>query len=310
MNLRQIEAFKAVMENGTVVRAAEVMHISQPAVTKLIQAFERAAGFRVFDRVRGRLLPTAEGLSLYREVERVFVAANEISNAAEEIRTLRLTNLSVGAMPALSTGFAQRPALSFLRTNPNVAMQIQTASTLKLVDLLSGSKLDIAFCNSSHEHPEVETELLSRQPLVCILPPKHPLAARREIVAADLEGEPFTSWSPGTIIRLRIDALFDKLGVNRHPGFSAATAPAICAFVAHDLGIALVHPLYIGTAAAAVAIRPFEPRLEIDLLMAYPKRSNRPEIVKAFAEMAVREARILEQEISGRASAAPAGTRP
>src|SRR3990172_1018400 len=110
MNLRQIEAFKAVMENGTVVRAAEVMRISQPAVTKLIQAFERAAGFRVFDRVRGRLLPTAEGLSLYREVERVFVAANEISNAAEEIRTLRLTNLSVGAMPALSTGFAQRLA--------------------------------------------------------------------------------------------------------------------------------------------------------------------------------------------------------
>ena len=75
MNLRQIEAFKAVMENGTVVRAAEVMHISQPAVTKLIRAFEWAAGFRVFDRVRGRLIPTAEGLSLYREVERVFATA-------------------------------------------------------------------------------------------------------------------------------------------------------------------------------------------------------------------------------------------
>ena len=297
MNLRQIEAFKAVMEHGTVVRAADVMHISQPAVTKLIQAFERAAGFRVFDRVRGRLTPTAEGLALYREVERVFVAANEIRTAAEDIRTQRFVNLSVGAMPALSTGFVQRLALSFVRENPKVAMQIQTASTLRLVDALAGAKLDIAFCNASHEHPEVETELLSRQPLVCIVPPRHALAARQEIHAADLEGERFIGWAEGTPIRLRIDALFDKLGVNRRQTFSSATAPAICAYVANDLGIALVHPLYIGTASAALAVRPFEPRLEIGLLMAYPKRSTRSEVVKAFAEIAVRDARSLEQEV-------------
>lgn len=295
MNIRQIEAFKAVMEHGTVIRAAEVMHISQPAVTKLLQAFERSAGFRVFDRVRGRLTPTPEGLALYREVERVFVAAGEIREAAEEIRVRRYSSLAVGAMPALSSGFVQQTALRFLRSSPEVGMAVRTASTVELIDMLAGCKLDIAFCNSAHEHPEVQTELLSCEPLVCIVPPKHALAAKSRIEAKDLEGESFIGWAPGSMIRMRIDALFDKLAVSRRQIFSTATAPALCAFVANDLGVALVHPLYIGTAAKSLCVRPFEPGITLDLFMAFPKRANRPDVVRKFAETALKEARVIEK---------------
>lgn len=297
MNLRHIEAFKAVMENGTVNRAAEVMHISQPAVSKLLQGFERAAGFAAFDRAQGRLIPTPEALELYREVERVFSGVEVIRRAAGDIRALRRGVLAVGAMPALSAGFVQRVAAAFLREHPHVEIDIRSAQRVKLVDSVASGKLDIAFINAAHEHPEVQTQLLSREPAVCLLPPGHALTRKKSIHARDLRNAPFVSWSAHTVTRVRVDALFDRLRIERRFGFAASTAPAICAFVAHGLGVALTHPLYVGVANAAVTVRAFAPTLELDVLMAFPKRTSQPPLVRAFAAQALLEARTLESGI-------------
>jgi len=295
MNLRHIEAFKAVMENATVSRAAEVMHISQPAVSKLLRSFERATGFKVFDRQQGRLVPTAEGRMLYRDVERVFSGVEEIRRAAAEIGALRRGVLAVGSMPALSNGFVQQVASAFLANRPAVELDIRVAPRAKLVDWIANGRLDLALCNATHEHPEIETELLSRQCAVCLLPRDHPLARKRTVSAQDLRGEPCIAWSDGTLTQRRMDALFAELNIEPRMRFTASTAPAVCAFVAHGLGFALTHPLYIGLAEPAVAIRPFRPRLDLDLLLAFPKRASRPALVKAFTAEALRQARALEK---------------
>lgn len=297
MNLRHIEAFKAVIENGTVQRAAEVMHISQPAVTKLLQAFERSAGFRVFDRAQGRLAPTAEALALYREVERVYAGVDEIRRTAAEIRALRRGALVVGAMPALAAGFAQRVARAFLDAHPGVALEMRSTQRVRLVDGVASGQLDIAMINAAHEHPEVETELLSRAAAVCLLPPTHALARKKSVRPADLRGVPFVSWSEGTETRLKVDALFTQARIARAAGYSASTAPAICAFVAHGLGVALAHPLYVGVAAGAVAVRPFAPALELDVMIAYARRGARPPLVSAFVEEARRQAQLVIADV-------------
>ncbi|MGE5525597.1 MAG: LysR family transcriptional regulator [Rhodospirillaceae bacterium] len=297
MNLRQIEAFKLVMESGTVTCAAEAMHVSQPAVTKLLQAFERAAGFKVFNRAQGRLIPTPEGLLLYRDVDRVFAAADEIRRSARDILAMRKGALSVGAMPALSTGFVQQVAAAFMAAYPNVNIALHTAPRTKLVDMLLSGKLDVALCHSVDEHPEVETELLSRDPAVCILPPGHRLTKKQTISARDLAGEDFISWSEGTLTRARVDAVFEKLGIARTLRFSASTSPSICAYVANGLGVAILHPLYVGTAAHAVALRRFMPKLEVDLLIAYSRQPERPRLVRAFRDLAARQAGALVKTV-------------
>jgi DNA-binding transcriptional LysR family regulator len=297
MNLRQIEAFKSVMENGSVTRAAQVMHISQPAVTKLLQGFERAAGFKVFARSQGRLAPTPEGLLLYRDVDRVFAAADEIRRSAQDILNMRKGALLIGAMPALSCGFVQDVAHHFMRQHPRVTIDIVSALRMKLLDSIISGKLDIALCHSVAEHPEIETEPFSRQSAVCILPPGHRLTTKKVITAQDLSGEAFISWGEGTLTRLRVDALFEKLNVDRALRFSASTSPAICAYVASGLGVAILHPLYIGTSARAVEVRPFRPKLDVDLLLAYPRRPERPKLVKAFAALAMRRSQALMKNL-------------
>src|SRR5437868_6942450 len=100
MKIRQLEAFRAVMLCQTVTRAAEMLHISQPAATRLIADLEESVGFALFERVRGRLYPTAEAQVLYEEVQRSLVGVERIALAAQDIRELQRGSLQIAAAPA------------------------------------------------------------------------------------------------------------------------------------------------------------------------------------------------------------------
>lgn len=286
MNLRQIEAFRAVMETGTVTLAAARLAISQPAATKLLQLFERAAGMTLFVRERGRLAPTPEARLLYDEVERVFQGAARVRLAAEEIRSRRRGTLSVGVMPALSVGFAQDVLARLGAEHPGVAVEVHARDTPRLVEQLVTRQIDLVISVLPMEHPEIRTESLCTVPLVCILPPGHPLAARREIRCRDLAGERFASFRHDSAVRRRIDQAFEDARVKPTIVLEAPMAPTICAFVARGLGVSVVNPLYVGAFAPSLAVRPFRPRIGSEIFMALPRGRRVSALGEAFAETA------------------------
>jgi len=285
MNLRQIEAFKAVMETGTVTQAAVRLGISQPAVSKLLQLFERGAGLLLFVRDRGRLSPTPEARILHEEVGRVFQGAERVRQAAQEIKSLRLGSLSVGVMPALSTGFAQEILARLPMTQPDILVTIQSEETPKLVEHLVTHRVELCYSVIPMEHPELRSEQLCRVPLVCILPHGHRLASREEIRCKDIAGERFASFRHDSAIRRRIDQAFDDAKVSRTISMEAPMAPSVCAYVARGLGVSIVNPLYIGAFAPALVVRPFRPRIESEIIMVMPRGRRLSVIAQAFAEM-------------------------
>src|ERR1700720_690729 len=99
INLRQVEAFKAVIENGTISRAAEILHVSQPAMSKLIAHFEFDTGLKIFDRHKGRLAPTENGMRLYNEIDRIFAGIRQVENAVDVIRREEQGRISIGVLP-------------------------------------------------------------------------------------------------------------------------------------------------------------------------------------------------------------------
>lgn len=285
MNLRQIEAFKAVMETGTVTQAAVRLGISQPAVSKLLQLFERGAGILLFVRDRGRLSPTPEARILYEEVERIFQGAGRVRQAAQEIKSLQLGSLSVGVMPALSTGFAQEILARLPMTQPGISVTLQSQETPKLVEQLVTQRVELCYSVIPMEHPELRSEQLCRVPLVCILPHGHRLASHEEIRCKDLAGERFASFRHDSAIRRRIDQAFDDAKVSRTISMEAPMAPSICAYVARGLGVSIVNPLYIGAFAPALVVRPFRPRIESDIIMVMSRGRRLSVIAQAFAAM-------------------------
>jgi DNA-binding transcriptional LysR family regulator len=289
MNLRQIEAFRAVIDIGTVSRAAERLSISQPAVTKLLQHLERTIGFPLFDRTRGRLSPTAEGMMLYDEVERVFRGLDSLARFTDEIRTLQHGALRIGTMPALSIGFIQDLVARFVETRPAVRVSVQTRTSPKLVEWLVSGHLDVGFTSHPHNHPEVTSEPLCRAELVCILPREHRLTSKSVVHAADLAGEQLISFGRDSPYRHQLDDIFEKLGVETGRLYEAPMAPTVCAMVARGLGVAVVSPHYLGAFESLVAVRPFLPGIVVDIRMVLPRYRRQPLITQAF----IREARLM-----------------
>src|SRR5688572_21126473 len=86
LEFRHLEAFRAIMRSGTVTGAGAMLGISQPAVSRLLSQTEALAGFPLFERVRGRLVPTTTAQALHEETERVFIGIEEVAALAERLR--------------------------------------------------------------------------------------------------------------------------------------------------------------------------------------------------------------------------------
>ena len=102
MRLRHIEIFQAIRQTGSISGAAQLLHVSQPAVTKVLQHAELQLGFPLFLRVRGKLQPTPEALELEREVDKVSESLQGVRRLAQNLRRAPGHSLRIGATPALS----------------------------------------------------------------------------------------------------------------------------------------------------------------------------------------------------------------
>ena len=288
LSLRQIEAFKAVIEHGTVTQAATVLHISQAAVSKMIANLEADAGLLLFDRVKARLIPTEQAALLYEEVERVFQGVQQVENAVDSIRRRTQGRLAIGVMPALSGSFVQRVATGILQRHPSAFCVFETRSSQRITDWLLARRLDAGLINSKVDNVVLVSEPLLELALVCAMPAQHPLAHKACVRAADLDGTPFVSFDPESTIGRRIHQMFAEQGVRPEVKLISNVASTLCGFVAAGHGVSLVHPLMIDGYAGEIVVRPFEPSIPVDFWLCRTRESRNARLVEAFA-VVVRE---------------------
>jgi DNA-binding transcriptional LysR family regulator len=284
LTLRQVEAFKAVIENGSISSAAQMVHISQPAMSKLIAHFEEDTGLKLFDRLKGRLAPTECAMRFYREIDRIFAGVRQIENAAEAIRREERGRLVVGVMPALSGSFIQRATTDFLKDRRNVFCSVQSLSSLWIVDRLVARKLDIGLVTARIDNPYVIFEPLMEHPLVCIMPLDHPLAAKSQIEPQDLDQIPFVNFNPDSYAGHRVEEMFEAQGVKAQIVLIANVAPTLCEFVAAGLGVSLVHPLEVIGLEHRLVVRRFEPNILANFQLCRSVDSRNAQLVEAFAQ--------------------------
>lgn len=297
INLRQIEAFKAVIEYGTVSRAAEMLNVSQPAMSKLIAHLEADTGLRLFDRLKGRLAPTRRGMRLYEEVDRIFAGVRQVENAIDTIRRDEQGRLLIGVMPALSGSFIQQATSNFLARQPDVFCSIQSRSSQWITDGLVTRKLDVGLAIAPVDNPYIVAEPMMGQPVVCILPLGHPLAAKTVIVPTDLIGVPFISFDPESHTNQRVVNALKAHGVEPNVAMIANVSPTLCEFVAAGVGVSLVHPLIVGGLREKLAIRRFEPTIQLDFHLCYVRDSRNARLVATYVEVTRETAAAISRTI-------------
>ncbi len=270
LSLRNIEAFKALMEAGTVSQAADILLVSQPAASKMIAAFEHAIPFKVFERERGRLLPTPEARLLYEEIDRVFTGLSEIERFAEDIADQRIGRLNIGVLPALSAGFIQAVIADFMRDRPELRVSMHTRTSLKIIDALATRKIDIGITNNPPDYAGVVSRHLHRAQGVCVMPRGHRLAERTTVTAQDLQDEPFISLTALDGSRQRILSSFDHNNVRPDIRIETPLSSSACGFVAERLGLAIVDPFTPLAFADRLTVRPYEPAVYFDFHVSMP----------------------------------------
>ncbi|EDF8781267.1 LysR family transcriptional regulator [Salmonella enterica] len=285
VNLRHIEIFHAVMTAGNLTEAARLLHTSQPTVSRELARFEKVLGLTLFERTRGRLHPTVQGLRLFEEVQRSWYGLDRIVSAAESLREFRQGELSIACLPVFSQSFLPPLLPPFLARYPDVSLNIVPQESPLLEEWLSAQRHDLGLTETLHAPAgTTRTELLTLNE-VCVLPCDHPLAAKTVLTPDDFQGENFISLSRLDSYRQLLDTLFAEHQVKRRMVVETHSAASVCAMVRAGAGVSIVNPLTaLDYAASGVTVRRFSIDVPFTVSLIRPLHRSASALVDAFSK--------------------------
>ncbi|WP_245196533.1 LysR substrate-binding domain-containing protein [Labrys sp. LIt4] len=281
INLRQVQAFRAVMRTGQMTLAADLMAVTQPAISRLIADLERATGLDLFERKGNQIRPTRAATELMEEVERAFVGLDRIVSRAREIGRHSAGTLRIAAMPALGNGLLPRFLARFLRDKPGLNVSLDTLPSAMVIEAVAVGRADLGYADEPLDRSGFIIEAYPAAALAA-LPQSHPLARKTVIEPGDLAGERVINLDPGTLFSMRVELAL--AGVPRLAALETRLSYTALTLVAEGAGIALVDPASASEFAGRdIAFRPFGVFIDAGFQMIRSANRVRLDVAERFA---------------------------
>jgi DNA-binding transcriptional LysR family regulator len=241
VSLRQFEVFLAVARAKSFRGAAEVLHLSQPALSQHVSELERELGARLFDRLGRRVALTEAGRVLEEHALRLFATLAGAREAIGDLRGLKRGSLLVGA--STTPGIYVLPAViaSFQERYPGIALNLQIANSSVIEERIRGNELDLGVVGGHALRPGEECLALGLiDELVLIVPAGHPWARRREVPPALLAHQRLLVREEGSATRQVAERALQRASVTLRASMELGHTEAIKQAVMAGLGVALV----------------------------------------------------------------------
>ncbi len=283
INPRQVEAFRNVMLAGGITSAAELMNITQPAVSRLIRDFEYALKLQLFEREGSRFAPRDEAVKLYREVERLYLGLDQIGRAADDIKTAKGGFLRIGSVPALSPLCANKILPELTTEMPDISVVFDTESTNHITDMIASHQYDVGFVFGGAERKGPPGELLAKTTAVAVLSPDHRLARNEAISVKEMAD--CRAIIPGRKTPLRIS--FEQIAGRSAVSFKSPIETSIancCALAAKGMGVGIVDEISALSFGGELTILPFKPDIVVSYLAIRPPQAPRSRVVETFTD--------------------------
>jgi DNA-binding transcriptional LysR family regulator len=269
MRLRHIEVFHAIMQVGTISGAAQVLHISQPAVTKVLQHAELQLGMPLFERVRGKLYPRPEAHRLFVETEKLNRDLQGIRRLAASLKGRALETVRLVSTPAIASSVLPAALTLWRRDFPHTRCELATHHTSEIVNTLRLGEADLALSLQDPRHPGIVAEPIA-EGVMTVLAPRGSWSeadSGTPVSAAGLSGELIGHADHDPLGELVVAAC-EAQGL--HPVFHTLvqTYQIARSLVEAGSGMAVVDPF---TASAALADkvqrRPWSPAIPVQLFL-------------------------------------------
>lgn len=238
--LRQMEVFRAVMLTGSIKAAAQLLFASQPAVSRIISHTEQTLGLALFNRVKGKLVPTPEGEALYREVDEFYQQAVKVDEFARSLALGPSGTLRIAASPSLSRGLLSRTITQFVERYPNIHVNFRTTLLNSMPQEVLSNKVDLAVSVHPIEHPNLRIEPFTHGRMVCVVPLGHELAQLSAVRLADLARHPVITHDPGIPFGQLVAAACAKAGVELNSRIHIHQSDVACSLARSGAGVAIV----------------------------------------------------------------------
>lgn len=285
MNLRQMEVFRAVMLTGGVSGAAELLHISQPAVSKTLAQSQRHLGFNLFARVKGRLVPTAEAQALHVEIEALWRGVERVRDVSRGLATPRSGTLSVVVSASLAPYLVPRALARLSRRFPGLQTRMEILITPILVDALLDRSADVGVALLPNEHPNLEQVARYECGFACVASPSHRLAKKRAVAPADLMGERVIGSPPDTPYGQALLKAYGREAASLNIHSLVRSATSACWEAQSGGGVAVVDRAAVaGSTFSRLAVRPFQTRERLPIVVLRNRYAPPSLVQQAFHE--------------------------
>jgi DNA-binding transcriptional LysR family regulator len=285
MDIRRLEAFVAVLKNGSVTQAAALLGVTQPAVSAQLLRLEEEVGFALFERTGNRVRPTAEALAFHAEVERTLSVLGDLGRTAESIRNGSFGSLVIVCHPSAGISLLPPAIAAFGRQRPGVRVQLFTRHSDAVRGLFPSRTFDIGIAELPID-PSGLAVTRHQMQCVAVLPEKHPLSAHDLITPELMHGEPFITVLPQRASYHQIRTAFAERGAYWNVVVEAEMFASVCGLVANGLGVSIVDPASAEEfAPLGVAVRRFAPAIPYDIAVFHSDICPPSLVTQAFLDV-------------------------
>ncbi len=275
VTFRQIQAFLAVSEHGTFTRAAERLHVAQPALSQLVRELERELGIRLFDRTTRRVELTEGGRDFHGASEKISQDLDIAIRNANDLAERRRGRIVVAAPPLLAAVILPQAIAELHARHPGIQVAIIDARTDTIVEAVRLGQADCGLGTFAAVEDGIERVPLARDSLMLFCASGSRFAGGGAIAWSELKDQPLITLTRDSGIRLLVEVGYEAAQIPLQPVYEVSQITTVLALVEAGLGIAVL-PTYARTVATDrnVVARPLlDPTISRDIVMI--RRSGR-----------------------------------
>lgn len=265
--LHDLIAFRAVAELGNFRKAAEAVHISQPAFSRRIDKLEQALGIRLLERTTREVKLTAVGREFARSISTLLDGLDETLLTVRGVGTGRMGEVSIACVPSTVYYFLSNVIQRYRAQYPKLRVRVFDASANEVLAAVASGEADFGINFLGGSEPEIDYRPLLTERFVIACRRDHPLAALRKVTWRDLEGHDFILTAKSSGNRLLLDQALAGTSTRLRPVYEAQHVTTMLGLVEAGLGVAAVPSLAM-------------PQYEHPLLMSLPL--GEPEVTRGI----------------------------
>jgi LysR family hydrogen peroxide-inducible transcriptional activator len=288
MEIHQLRYFVAVADEGSFSRAAAKVRVAQPSLSQQIRKLEAEVGQPLFDRLPRSVVLTEAGRCLLDYARQILASIGDAQRCVDELKGVVAGKLAVGAIPTIAPYALPNLVSTFHEHYPDVTLEIVEDVTENVTRRVEAGELDVGLLSTCQQTPALRRERLGNEPLLALVPERHPLAQQIQITLDDLKSQRFLLLHEMHCLSQQVHQLLDSRRLQPEVALAGSQLTTIANMVAAEIGVSIVPEMMVRNQPTPGCVSlPFAPPIpERELNIIYNPLRFQSKAAAAFREEA------------------------